>query len=163
LDINSDGRIFAKCQVTDYCCRNDGLSGYNLLQFFVDTYETDIEMRDCKEDEDDDIDSDTHQGPGCPRNDRIYYLDEHPKAKRQCRVLRSQGHRNLPNLIGRYFPRRDDPKIYPFYCACILTLLKPWQDLKTDLKSPLQTWPDAFREFTSTAPLHIHFILSGIQ
>ena len=45
----------------------------------------------------------------------------------------------------------------------MLTLLKPWRDLKTDLKSPSQTWADAFREFISTAPRHIHFILSGIQ
>ena len=162
LDIDSHGRIFAKCQVTDYRCRGDGLSGYNLLQFFVDTYKTDIETRDRKDDEDD-IDRDTYRGPGCPCNDRICYLDEHPKAKRQCRVLRSRGHRNLPNFIGCYFPQRDDPKIYPFYCACMLVLLKPWQDLKTDLKSPSQTWPDAFRKFICTAPQHTHFILSGIQ
>ena len=86
LDIDSHGRIFAKCQVTDYRCRGDGLSGYNLLQFFVDTYKTDIETRDRKDDEDD-IDRDTHQGPGRSSNDHICYLDEHLKAKRQCRVL----------------------------------------------------------------------------
>ena len=89
MDIDSHRRIFAKCQVTDYCCHGDGLSGYNLLQFFVDTYEMDIETRDCMEEEDDDIDSDAHRGPGRPRNDCIYYLGEHPKVKRQCRILQS--------------------------------------------------------------------------
>ncbi|KAG1858508.1 hypothetical protein F4604DRAFT_1493024, partial [Suillus subluteus] len=70
---------------------------------------------------------------------------------------------NLPNFIGSYFLRRDDPKVYPFYCACMLVLLKPWRDVMTDLKSEDQTWESVFKEFSSIAPQKIHHILSGIQ
>lgn len=42
LDLNSTGQLFAKSQVTDYMCREDGLTNYNMLNFFVDTYEEDI-------------------------------------------------------------------------------------------------------------------------
>ncbi|KAM6499892.1 hypothetical protein JOM56_005400, partial [Amanita muscaria] len=69
----------------------------------------------------------------------------------------------LPNIVGRYFPRRDDPTIYPFYCACMLILLKPWRDLREDLKESTQTWPEAFQLFMLTAPDRIRYILSGIQ
>lgn len=42
LDLNSAGQLFAKSQVTDYMCQGDGLANYNMLDFFVDTYEEDI-------------------------------------------------------------------------------------------------------------------------
>ncbi|KIL56470.1 hypothetical protein M378DRAFT_47378, partial [Amanita muscaria Koide BX008] len=69
----------------------------------------------------------------------------------------------LPNIVGRYFPRRDDPLIYPFYCACMLMLLKPWRDLHTDLKPPSQSWIDCFHLFLEAAPERVKYILSGIQ
>ncbi|KAM6492479.1 hypothetical protein JOM56_012203, partial [Amanita muscaria] len=69
----------------------------------------------------------------------------------------------LPNIVGCYFPRRDDPTIYQFYCACMLMLLKPWCDMQEDLKEPTQTWSKAFLLFTSAASERIKFILSGIQ
>ncbi|KIL70015.1 hypothetical protein M378DRAFT_67250, partial [Amanita muscaria Koide BX008] len=79
------------------------------------------------------------------------------------RVQRCRNHRNLPNFVGKYFPRCDDPATYSFYCACMLLLLKPWRDLLTDLKSPTQTWPDAFELFMQNSSSRIRFILSGIQ
>ncbi|KAG1830512.1 hypothetical protein EV424DRAFT_1273811, partial [Suillus variegatus] len=69
----------------------------------------------------------------------------------------------LPNFIGRYFPRQDDPEIYPFYCASMLLLLKPWRNVATDLKSPEQTWQSAFEKFHLTASQSIQHIVSGIQ
>lgn len=42
-------------------------------------------------------------------------------------------------------------------------LLKPWQNPQTDLKSLLQTWPDAFHKFTSTTSERTCFIISGIR
>lgn len=62
------------------------------------------------------------------------------------------GHNTLPNFIGRYFPRSDDPDIYPFYCASMLMLLKPWRDLTADLKDASESWPDAFIRFKASAP-----------
>lgn len=136
----------------------------------MDTYETDIlpaekwHNNDVESEDADDSDGeDLVRKPGRPRHDRIRYLSHHPKATQKQRVLRSRGHRNLPNFIGRYFPRRDDPKIYSFYCACMLVLLKPWRDLRTDLKTPTQTWSEAFDAFLHRAPSRTQFILSGIQ
>ena len=45
----------------------------------------------------------------------------------------------------------------------MLTLLKPWRDLRNDLKGPFQTWDNAFDEFISEAPKKIQDITSGIQ
>ncbi|KAG6369149.1 hypothetical protein JVT61DRAFT_1408 [Boletus reticuloceps] len=45
----------------------------------------------------------------------------------------------------------------------MLMLLKPWQDIATDLKQPAQTWESAFEMFLSTASHEIRHILSGIQ
>lgn len=109
-------------------------------------------------------DEDTNRRPcGRPHNDHVQYLPAHPKHLVKQRIVQSQGHNNLPNFIGSYFLRRDDPEVYPFYCACMLILLKPWRNVMTDLKSPEQTWESAFEEFSSTASQKIHHILSGIQ
>jgi hypothetical protein len=112
----------------------------------------------------DEVDDDSgHPQRGRRKNPRVRYLEKHPLFKSKQRVVRSSGHTNLPNFIGPYFPRRDDPEVYQFYCACMLVLLKPWRCLKTDLKKPNQTWEDSFKEFAATAPTTIHRILSGIQ
>ncbi|KAK7016117.1 hypothetical protein R3P38DRAFT_2786484 [Favolaschia claudopus] len=46
LGVDSTGQLFAKCQVTDYLARGDELSGYNLVDFFVDTYEVEFSQKD---------------------------------------------------------------------------------------------------------------------
>ncbi|KAJ6518282.1 hypothetical protein C8R47DRAFT_959864, partial [Mycena vitilis] len=71
----------------------------------------------------------------------------HPAYKQKQRAVRSRGHNTLPNFIGNYFPRRDDPDNEEFYHACMLTLLKPWRDLETDLKPGSQSWKEAFDLF----------------
>src|SRR6266446_8177011 len=70
---------------------------------------------------------------GRKRNMRIPYLPTHPKHKQTQHVVRTTGHNNLPNFIGRYFPQRDDPDSRSLYCASMLLLLKPWRVVKTDL------------------------------
>ena len=167
LDLNSSGQLFAKSQVTDYMCRGESLANCNMLDFFVDTYEEDIPQKTRRSDNNlDSNDSDNDDGTvtsGRPRHDRIPYLCSHPKSKQKQRVKRYRGHRNLPNFIGRYFPRRDDPEVYPFYCASMLILLKPWRDLHRDLKGPDQSWEAAFKQFLSRSNERTKFILSGIQ
>ena len=141
-----------------------------MLCFFVDTYEVDYSAPKTTKTNNpfphavDEVDDDSgHPQRGRRKNPRVRYLEKHPLFKSKQRVVRSSGHTNLPNFIGPYFPRRDDPEVYQFYCACMLVLLKPWRCLKTDLKKPDQTWEDSFKEFTATAPTTIHHILSGIQ
>ncbi len=113
--------------------------------------------------QDDEGTTDLHRKPGrCP-NPRVRYLPSHPKYVSVHRVLRTNGHNALPNFIGRYFPRRDDPELYAFYYACMLVLLKPWRSISTDLKRPDESWESAFEKFVSGAPTKVKNILSGIQ
>ncbi|TFK80707.1 hypothetical protein K466DRAFT_503419, partial [Polyporus arcularius HHB13444] len=91
-----------------------------------------------------DEDGDTARRPGRRPNERVRYGETHPKYGTKQRIVRTKGHNTLPNFIGRYFPRRDDPDIHSFYCASMLALLKPWRDLAADLKAPSETWSEAF-------------------
>ncbi|KDN37091.1 hypothetical protein RSAG8_10366, partial [Rhizoctonia solani AG-8 WAC10335] len=70
----------------------------------------------------------------------------HPRATTHQRVLRSTGHRTLPNILGPWFERRNDPDTYSLYCASVLAALKPWRDL-TDLMNGFDSWDDALEAF----------------
>ena len=52
---------------------------------------------------------------------------------------------------------------YDRYCAALLALLKPWRDLRSDLKNENETWSEAYQSFLETAPEHNHRVISGIQ
>ena len=160
LDVSNSGKMFAKSQVTDYRCRGTELQEYNLIEFFTDTYEVDITKADREAEL---VGEDVHRGPGRPRNRRVRYLTTHPKSGSVHRIIRSAGHRNLPNFLGRWFPRNDDPDTYEFYCACMLLLLKPWRDIAIDLKPDTETWASTFEEFRLSTQPNVHRILSGIQ
>jgi len=45
----------------------------------------------------------------------------------------------------------------------MLTLLKPWRNLQTDLKHPSQTWEEAFSAFCAVASPRDLRIISNIQ
>ena len=146
--------------------RGEGLKDMNIIEYFVHTYEADMERRYLVADEDDNDDdpvADEHRKPGCKRNECVLYLANHPKYTQKLRILRSRGHNQLPNFIGRYFPRADDPDSREFYCACMLLLLKPWRDVRFNLKAPSQSWTTAFDMFVSRAPQKVKDIISGIQ
>jgi len=155
LDFNNQGRVFVKCQVTDYCLRGDALTSFNVLDFFTDTYEASIPLNTRT--------PASLSLRGRPAHDRVQYLQDHPKCTTKLRVIRPSGHRNLPNLIGQHFPRQDDPDVHDLYCASVLMLLKPWRDLSTDLKEPDQSWAEAFQLFHDSAPDTIKNIICSIQ
>ena len=165
LDVANSGVLFAKSQLTDYVCRGEELAGVSFLDFFVNTYEIEIPVgeRGSRTTRGSARDGDEHRGPGRPRNTRIKYLPHHPKADTAQRILRSLGHRNLPNFIGRWFPRNDDEETNSFYCASILALLKPWRELGDDLKRPGQTWEKAFNDFLEDASWKEKRVISGLQ
>jgi hypothetical protein len=170
LQSDSAGKLSKKYQLVDYSPQGDELANFSMLHFFVETYEVDYSASKSTQTSNsgahagDEVDNDSgHPQRGQRRNPCVYYLEKHPLFKSKQPIVRSTGHTNLPNFIGSYFPHRDDPKIYQFYCACMLLLLKPWRCLKTDLKLPTQTWEDSFQGFSSSAPKTIHCILSGIQ
>jgi len=45
LDVNGSGRLFIKSQITDYTLRGEALSTSNVMEFFVNTYEADIDKK----------------------------------------------------------------------------------------------------------------------
>ena len=131
----------------------------------MDSYEIEIPLgeRDPKMAHASMRDGDEHRHPGQPRNTRIKYLPHHPKAHSTRRILRSLGHRNLPNFIGCWFPRHDDEESKTFYCTPILALLKPWRSLADDLKQPGQTWEKAFDDFLKDTSWREKHVISGLQ
>ena len=147
LDVNSLRKIYPKCQSTDYVLRGESLAHCNIMEYFVDIYEADMKKRYMHSANDT---TDQHWRPGWKRNECILYLPAHPKYPQKLRVKRTCGHNQLPNFIGRFSPRSDDPDIRDFYCASMLPLLKPWREV-TDLKLPSQTWSQAFDSFLSTS------------
>ena len=163
LDINNSGVLFAKSQITDYSHRGEELAVMSFLNFFVETYEVDIPVGEKNVRTCDPAASDELCGPGRPRNTRVRYLPSHPKANSVYRILRSSTHRNLPNFIGRWFPQSDEGETRPFYCASTIALLKPWRNLKTDLKPPDQTWEGAFEDFLDHASWRDKRIIAGLQ
>ena len=158
IDIGSDGRIYVRNQVDDYYYRGKELDEYSVLDFFVDTYEDVLDPEDMDESLED-----TDRVPGRPKTSYALYHPSHLKSNERLRKIRQRGHRNLPNFVGRYFPRRDDSNIQDFYCASILTLLKPWRSILTDLKSQNQTWTQALDSFLIDSPRRKSFVVSGIQ
>lgn len=113
--------------------RGNGLENYNVLDFYVETYEEDISnewqpnpMREILEDNIQERSGSNVICMGCPRNQRMRYQEVHPKVNDRQYIKHSKGHCNLPNFIGSHLPQNNDPKVYDFYCASILLLLKPW-------------------------------------
>ncbi len=39
LELDNQGRLYAKSQITDYVFRGDELSDFNVVRFFTDTWE----------------------------------------------------------------------------------------------------------------------------
>ncbi|KAI0252198.1 hypothetical protein BJV78DRAFT_1205758 [Lactifluus subvellereus] len=69
----------------------------------------------------------------------------------------------FPNFVSQYFPRRDDPKTYELYCASLLVRLRPWRDLRADLKDEDQLWSEVYQNFLESALQQVHRVVSGIQ
>lgn len=154
VGISSSGHLHTQSQVQDYALRGDALEEFTILSFFTDTYE---------EDQGKDIENCSVRGRY--KNPRIPYRSSHWKAGKKTRVLRSDGHQNLPNMIGQWFPCRDIAENSQYYCASMLMLLKPWRNLRTDLKIENETWEYAFEQFVArhAQKEHIMFMLSNIQ
>jgi hypothetical protein len=155
--------VFARSQVSDYIFRGDFLAQFNVLQFFVDTYEESSKKDNDRSSTRNDVDEESQPVQGRPRHARVKYKEIHPRHGTQQRVIRPLGHRNLPNFVGRYFPRNDDPYITDFYFASVLTLLKPWRSLATDLKEENESWSSAFDSFIATAPERVKSVITGLQ
>ena len=156
--VDSRGVLYAQSQTDDYRYRGTELEAYNVLEFFVDMYEDNLpkvsgERRDSR----------PHHTKlrGRPAHARVPYLPSHPQHQKKQRVVRPHHHRILPNIVGRWFPKRD-PTLpqHAYYCASMLMLLKPWRSLD-DLKPHGQTWVQAFDDFYEQAPAAFKRVMSG--
>lgn len=122
-----NGRVEARSQLTDYRERGVELESYNFLQFTVDTYEEPVSKKRPAR-----ADAASGSRRGRPRNLRAAYRPGYDRAAKFERVVRSNGHNTLPNIVGPFFPRRDDTT-------------------KRDLKQPNETWEDAFQSWVAQA------------
>ncbi|KAI6098565.1 hypothetical protein F5141DRAFT_1066906 [Pisolithus sp. B1] len=143
-------------------------SNSNVINFFINSYEVDIEMKTKTPAivENNLPESDLSRLPQChgrPHHEKVPYLPAHPKAKQKQHIIHGWGHNNLPNFIGCYFPCCDDPDQHQFYCTCMLLLLKPWREIEMDLKKSNETWEVAFNTFLAMASQKMHHIIFGIQ
>lgn len=141
----------------------------SVMDFLVGTYEDDIRDRvryrgdvDGIPEVDDDERDESHPQRRA-RHTRSRYRSGHPNAETKHRVKRGATHRNLPNFVGRWFPSSSDPSTHAYYCASMLMLLKPWRDVRTDLKNAEESWSSAFERFVGSSPMHVRRAISGIQ
>lgn len=161
LDVGHNGAVHIQSQIVDYSCRGESLTEFNMLHFFMDTYDGRKTANNLNKEEDGS--DDHHTGPGRPRHERVPYLSMHPRCQTHVRIVRPVGHTNLPNFIGQWFPRNNVPERYPFYCACMLMLFKPWKNVAVDLRRREQSWTEAFEEFHETMEVTQRSQLSNIQ
>jgi hypothetical protein len=155
------GVMTLKDQLHEYMFRGEELAEMNLLSFVLDTY-------DAKGDQGNDV-PDPQQELGnvrtrsCGRipNHRVPYRQGFNKIGR-CRVFRTEGHETLPHFVGRWLPRNDRPNEREIYCACILTLLKPWTDM-SDLKTDAETFDQSFQCFVMGTSKKAKDVIENIQ
>jgi len=83
------------------------------------------------------------------RESSMYLSTLYPKVTIVQWTLRSHGHCNLPNFVGRWFPRSDDEETRGFYCVSMLALPKPWRNLGKNLGQTWETVSDHFLDETS--------------
>jgi hypothetical protein len=131
-----EGTLEIKDQLKEYVDRGPALAEMNLLQFCLDTYETDQTAF-------------SDSGRGRKPKPRIQYLEGTGHGTK-CRVIKGDGHETMPNFVGDWFPRNDVPELGDFYHASILALLSPWRDIG-DLKRANQTFTQAFEQFLAQA------------
>ncbi|KAM6489507.1 hypothetical protein JOM56_015064 [Amanita muscaria] len=82
---------------------------------------------------------------GRKRNVRSEYMSGHPNPNK-IQVVRSDNHNTLPNFVGPWIPREDDPETRQYYSCVMLALLKPWRTLK-DLTGGSSSWAEALEEY----------------
>ncbi|QRV90295.1 ATP-dependent DNA helicase PIF1 [Ceratobasidium sp. AG-Ba] len=162
IDVASSGYLIYRSQLCDYIMRGSELEDHSFFSFIANTYEAAITPKDSEVDVRENLSVPTNPQRGRPRHARSRYLPDHPKSTTQLRVIRPPGHNTLPNIIGPWIPRNDRPESYDLYCATILTLLKPWRNLK-DLHIEQRPWPSLFDEFMQAASKRDKDFVSAAQ
>lgn len=148
IKVSLRGTLILKSQVTDYTLQSHELECYNLFKFVHNTYEAKMGPNDWTEGQ--------HSASipwrhGLLKNMQSKYLKGHPNIDKKHCIVCTAGHNTLTNVIGPWFPHRDDKQCHDLYCAAMLMLLKPWHNLSIDLKPAGMSWRAAFDGFEASA------------
>jgi hypothetical protein len=161
LGADENGQLVLKSQVQDYALRGAEYENMNFLDFVVETYEERLRQRDMT-----DVDESSTTGDGVRRgripNERSQYQQSHPRYSTHGRVSRSEYHNTLPDIVGPWFPRRDDEHRRDLYFASMLALLRPWHRL-SQLKQAEETWEIKFTTFVESTTERNQDVMAGIQ
>ena len=143
-----DGALSIRDDLKEYADRGSQLHHMNLLEFFLDTYETDAVPLSTS-------------NRGRKPSERVPYMEGTGHGQK-CRVIRRDGHETMPNFIGDWFPRNDLEEVSNIYYASMLALLRPWRDIG-DLKMQTETFKEAFDAFVAVTDDRTADILANIQ
>lgn len=147
----------------DYAFQGMHFLDMNFFDFIVETYEQHIDPMEDEQEKELDNESSKERQHGHKQNTHCDYLSSHPKYESHLRIQHTDHHKNIPNIIGLWFPKRDDVhEDNNFYYASILALLKPWRDMRT-LKDVGQTWEEGFNDFLQEASQQIREVVAGMQ
>ncbi len=154
--------VIVDSPVNDYRFRGLELENFNVLDFFWDTYEkSEKQLRNLALEDEAHVDGGEDNGTE-PSMNKSQYLPLHPKHGKSVRFIRSPNHNAIPNFTGRFLPRNDDQDIHDLYCASVLALAKPWQELP-DLKDEWKSWDEEFEDFLRTCPKRLRDIIGNLQ
>jgi hypothetical protein len=118
------------------------------LDFFLNTYDGDLVLPSM---------SNRGQKP----NKRVWYLENTGHGKK-CKILRSAGHKTMPNFVGNWFPQNDVAELQKIYHVSMLVLLTPWRKIG-ELKSINKSFTNVFTKFVFTADDWVKDIMANIQ
>ena len=157
---NSEGKLHVNRQIEDYALRGVEFEAMGFLTFIVETYERRITTASAGHGNE----IESYEGLGqSTRNSTGRYLTNHPRSTTHARSCRSENHNFLPNIVGPWLPRRDgDENMKEYYFASILTLLKPWRDLRC-LKNDDESWEVAYDAYLRTATRRDRDVVAGCQ
>ncbi|KAG8700967.1 hypothetical protein FRC09_005642 [Ceratobasidium sp. 395] len=164
LEFNDRGAIYKRSQVDDYIHRGTFASSYNMLDYFVDTYEQIArpQPQEFAASQDHQSSNPPGNAQGRPPHTRVPYMDSHPRSRTHVRVVRPDTHNHMPNIIGLWFPRKHDQTQADIYAACILVFLKAWRHPE-DIKKSDQTWADALNDFLATASERVLDVIDNLE
>jgi hypothetical protein len=141
--------------------RGTAFEDMNFLDFTVETYEIPRNRQDAS-----DLTMDERQvtssALGRKKNVRSSYAEGHRRSETHERVRRSKNHNYMPNITGRWFPRRDVIEDEDFYFASLLAFLRPWRELG-QLVTDNRSWKEEGLHFLETATSDQRDVIAGMQ
>lgn len=189
VSIDQFGQMVAKAnQVADYQLRDDCLKDICVWDFVaqVEKVKRGTERKSVPKDDDDldyrvdddEEDSDEDSEENSPSfnaaqstklltvrtrtRPRVHLRPEHMEAASHLLRIRAPNKRFVPVPIGPSIPRRDRLPVRERYCRLMLILFKPWKHA-CDLRSPGQSWSDAFEHFLRLCPTDKKAVMDNMQ